>query len=802
MVRINGQLPSSTSAGVATYNFPDGSTATYDSNPASAMPGQVAFSARTNLTPGGPGISATIGFVLPTGYIGQLVATAKVVVGGILDTDQSNNIALAQPILANATGTNDVSTTVTASAATLTAGQPLTLTVTSNPGAGATGVLQYVQLPAGLTNNGGTVLVSGGSGGSVVTGGTLSPNYDNNSGLLTFPAILILNAATSYSVVISNVPGSGPLVASASITANELDSAPANNVNIASVAITPAAALSVTVTGPATAAAGTVVSYLLAAVNNGPTNATGVSQTVTLPAGITAYSLNGGLPVVVSGPGPTTITLPIPATLITGAANSVSSTISFVVPGAVGSSFLVSSSLAATGPAGTATVSGSQPTAIVSPPPIAFNVVNSLTSPEGNTALVALALSSLQAQPQGLAALDAAAPYTILSLPLASQGVLSLGGAPVTVGQTLTATQAGQLGFLPTGGFVGNAVFTYQALDNGGLVSNVARYLIPVGADNAAVYANTPLKGGTNAYNNSDAIAFVIDPNGALYNGAGQVYQLTGANAGQPATGSVNNGVQTTTTTGVFTSTSVPAITSLALLGLTFNPATGQITVIDRTKLKAGTYTLNMTTTDLRGGVTTLPVTFTIGAQPLPVELVAFAAEAQGQAARLSWSTASEKNSARFEVERSADGRRFGRIGEIAAQGSSTTAVAYSYLDREAAQVAGLVYYRLRQVDQDGKATYSPVRTVAFKQLVPAFAVYPNPAQAATTLDLTRVPAGTFHLTVVDGLGRTVRQLEVTGATTRALDLSELATGTCLVRLTGLASDGSFLSLSQRLSRN
>ena len=116
-------------------------------------------------------------------------------------------------------------------------------------------------------------------------------------------------------------------------------------------------------------------------------------------------------------------------------------------------------------------------------------------------------------------------------------------------------------------------MFTYQALDNGGLVSNVARYLIPVGADNAAVYANTPLKGGTNAYSNSDVIVFVIDPNGALYNGASQVYQLTGANAGQPAIGSVNNGVQTTT--GVFTSTSVPAITSLALLGLTSNPATG-----------------------------------------------------------------------------------------------------------------------------------------------------------------------------------------------------------------------------------
>ena len=150
-----------------------------------------------------------------------------------------------------------------------------------------------------------------------------------------------------------------------------------------------------------------------------------------------------------------------------------------------------------------------------------------------------------------------------------------------------------------------------------------------------------------------------MTPTGPCYNGSGLIYQLTGASAGLPATGTVNNGVQTTTTTGVFTSTSVPAITSLTLLGLTFNPATGQLTVLDRTKLKAGTYTVNMTTTDLRGGVTTLPVTFTIGAQPLPVELIAFAAEAQGQAARLTWRTASEKNNDHFDVERSLTGTNF-----------------------------------------------------------------------------------------------------------------------------------------------
>ena len=66
--------------------------------------------------------------------------------------------------------------------------------------------------------------------------------------------------------------------------------------------------------------------------------------------------------------------------------------------------------------------------------------------------------------------------------------------------------------------------------------------------------------------------------------------------------------------------------------------------------------------------------TWTLGnaAAPLPVELTQFTATAEGPAAvRPVWATASERNSQAFEVERSADGRTFGRIGTVAAAGSS-----------------------------------------------------------------------------------------------------------------------------------
>lgn len=143
---------------------------------------------------------------------------------------------------------------------------------------------------------------------------------------------------------------------------------------------------------------------------------------------------------------------------------------------------------------------------------------------------------------------------------------------------------------------------------------------------------------------------------------------------------------------------------------------------------------------------------------PLPVRLVQFAAVRQGAAVRVAWATASEQNSAYFLVQRSADGRAFTDLQRVAAQGGSTSRHDYAALD--AAPLAGLSYYRLRQVDNDGKEEYSPVVTVRFdgpQLTTPILVAYPNPATAqgfrvlATNLGTT---GGTVR--VFDNVGRLV----------------------------------------------
>ena len=183
------------------------------------------------------------------------------------------------------------------------------------------------------------------------------------------------------------------------------------------------------------------------------------------------------------------------------------------------------------------------------------------------------------------------------------------------------------------------------------------------------------------------------------------------------------------------------------------------------------------------------------GLAPLPVELVHFTATPQGIAVRVAWATASERNSAYFVVQRAGQNREFVEVGRVAAQGTSSTRHDYTLLD--ASPLAGLNYYRLRQVDLDGKAAYSPVVTVRFNGEVakPTLQAYPNPA-SGQGFRLVAANLGTDGGTVQihDSKGRLVlTQVVTTGSAGATIQPNQpLAAGLYLVKW--LAADGSKLT--------
>lgn len=149
---------------------------------------------------------------------------------------------------------------------------------------------------------------------------------------------------------------------------------------------------------------------------------------------------------------------------------------------------------------------------------------------------------------------------------------------------------------------------------------------------------------------------------------------------------------------------------------------------------------------------------------PLPVALTRFEASRPAGQARvvLAWTTASEKNNAGFEVQRQNEGQTtFRRVGFVAGRGTSNTATEYTF--QEANDFRGLSYYRLRQLDQDGTESFSPVRVVAGLNGGTSFslAAYPNPVapQASLTLEATGPLPNDLRLTLYAADGRLVRRL-------------------------------------------
>ncbi len=99
-----------------------------------------------------------------------------------------------------------------------------------------------------------------------------------------------------------------------------------------------------------------------------------------------------------------------------------------------------------------------------------------------------------------------------------------------------------------------------------------------------------------------------------------------------------------------------------------------------------------------------------LGPGALPVKFIGFDVVRQNNNAVISWSTAQETNSNFFETQRSKDGNTWMTVGSVTAAGNSNDVLNYSYTDRSV--TGDIVYYRIRQVDIDGRYDITFVRTL------------------------------------------------------------------------------------------
>lgn len=169
------------------------------------------------------------------------------------------------------------------------------------------------------------------------------------------------------------------------------------------------------------------------------------------------------------------------------------------------------------------------------------------------------------------------------------------------------------------------------------------------------------------------------------------------------------------------------------------------------------------------------------GGGPLPVKMGTFTATNKNNRIALNWSTETETNNAGFEVERKAGNGAYEKIGFVASKAVGATGGGYQYSFEDAAfGLRGMVQYRLKQLDLDGKATYSEIRAVRLGNSNISLTIYPNPSRGTTNIVLPD-GAGTMDVTLENFSGTVVQRWN--GLSNRNMQLNNLRPGVYMLRI-------------------
>lgn len=170
----------------------------------------------------------------------------------------------------------------------------------------------------------------------------------------------------------------------------------------------------------------------------------------------------------------------------------------------------------------------------------------------------------------------------------------------------------------------------------------------------------------------------------------------------------------------------------------------------------------------------------------LPVTLVDFTARAHGNDVLLDWKTESEFNNAGFEVQRKMEGDDlFESIGWVEGNGTSQQSCSYQFRDKSL-QNGKTYYYRLQQLDFDGRRMFSEVVAVSIGNGTgTGFTIVPNPAKDRVSLHLNGTIGGAFECTIVDLNGKVVWQTREPEALQQPIEVSLWPSGLYFVSVKG-----------------
>jgi hypothetical protein len=163
----------------------------------------------------------------------------------------------------------------------------------------------------------------------------------------------------------------------------------------------------------------------------------------------------------------------------------------------------------------------------------------------------------------------------------------------------------------------------------------------------------------------------------------------------------------------------------------------------------------------------------------LPVTLLNFTAVKNGSEVDIRWKTATEINNDYFTVEKSKNGIDFTAVDIVDGAGNSQSILSYQVTDPS--PYTGISYYHLKQVDYDGRSSYSKIVAVENEEM--KIEIYPNPSQGSFKINVINEKQP-CSIEVTDAEGRLIYKNRES-QNNSSIEINGLAKGLYIVRLVG-----------------
>jgi hypothetical protein len=174
--------------------------------------------------------------------------------------------------------------------------------------------------------------------------------------------------------------------------------------------------------------------------------------------------------------------------------------------------------------------------------------------------------------------------------------------------------------------------------------------------------------------------------------------------------------------------------------------------------------------------------TISVSGVVTPLRFLSFSGEKINRTTALQWTTDNEVNTSHFEIERSKNGVAFNSIGRVNSVNSSGV---HRYSFTDIAPVEGINFYRLKQVDRDGRISYTTIIKILHNSFGQVISLHPNPATNFVNIDFVS-KRSLLLVSIFDAQGRQVLQTSLTNQGIIKLNISKLAKGSYIIQI----SDG------------